>query len=139
MFLYIVYSVLPWYRSMFPRLSLIHFSLASSHFFYDFLIQCSYFPLLFFTCYLIFVIFKISPFTHFCFAFLSTLGICSTIVSMTATLNCTHCWSTSSAPPDTSNLFLKATRYFSCRWILIEPSQVDVFRCTSDFLVSVWI
>ena len=50
MFLYIVYSVLPWYRSMFPRLSLIHFSLASSHFFMIFLFNVHiflyYFPLL---------------------------------------------------------------------------------------------
>ena len=97
-FLYIVYSVLLLYRLMFLQiidpllLGLITFIF--------------YFSLLIYT-----VLFSISSkifwIIHFCFIFLSTLCICSTAASMSATLNFTHWWSTSLAFPETSNSFWK--------------------------------
>ena len=72
-------SVLLPYNSMFLHLSSIHCSLASSHFFSDVLTQrFEFFYLLyFFTCLLFSMRSKTSSAIHFCFLFLSSLGIYS--------------------------------------------------------------
>ena len=104
MYLFIVCSVLLQYSSMF-----LHFQGSTSlwlhHICTDFLMRCFV---------LFSIIFNLPPFSigskissaiHLCLVFLLTLGICSSAVSEIATLKFTHYWSTSSAFPETSNLF----------------------------------
>ena len=104
MFLYIVCTVLLPHSSMFLHLSFIHFSFTSS---YLFLISLSIFHAVFFS-----IDFYLSPFFHkvknilfVLFSFRKLELICSSAASVIATLNLTHCWSTSSASPKTSYLF----------------------------------
>ena len=118
------------YSSIFLYLSLIHFSLASSHFLSHLLMQrFKFFSIIFFTFLLFSIRFKISSVIHPCFVFRSTLGICSTAASVIATLNFSHCWSL-------PQRLLRLQIYFQqphdtslqgSDWILIKPSQVCCF------------